>query len=390
MKNIELTILMPCLNEAETLASCIRQAHLGAKSAGVEHYEIIVADNGSQDGSQEIGREEGAVVLDVPVRGYGAALRAGIEAAHGKYIIMGDSDESYDFSRIESFVEQLRSGVQLVMGTRLKGEILPKAMPFLHRYLGNPLLTWLANTFFSSGLSDYHCGLRGFDRLSILDLQLSTQGMEFASEMVIKATLAGLSVGEVPITYRPDGRSRSSHLRTWRDGWRHLRFLLLYSPRWLFLYPGIALAVFGFVASIILLIGPLPVGDIVFDVHTLLFTSTLFVIGVQLIYLAIFARAYASRLGLLPRSPILERGLDRFSLGFGLLAGFLLCIAGIVLYGVGLVIWGGKHFGPLPDYSSTLRFAIAGTTLLILGMQTFFGSFVLSLFELQGHTEEME
>lgn len=387
--DLELTILMPCLNEAETIASCIRQAHHGAATAGVERYEIIVADNGSRDGSQSIAEAEGARVINVPLRGYGAALYAGIAAAEGKFIIMGDSDASYDFSQIKPFVDQLRSGSQLVMGTRLGGEILPGAMPFLHRYLGNPFLTWLANTFFSSDLSDYHCGLRGFDRESILHLQLNTQGMEFASEMVIKATLAGYSVAEVPIIYHPDGRSHPPHLRTWRDGWRHLRFLLLYSPRWLFLYPGIVLSVVGLVTSILLLMGPFPVGEIVFDVHTLLFTSTIFVIGTQVVYLAILARAYASRLGLLPQSPSLEKSLDRFSLGFGLVAGFLLCIAGIALYGVGLAIWGGKHFGPLSEYTSTLRIVIAGTTLLIVGMQTFFGSFVLSLFELRGHKEEM-
>jgi glycosyltransferase involved in cell wall biosynthesis len=381
--SIELSIVMPCLNEAETLAGCIRSAHEGAKLAGVERYEIIIADNGSEDGSQEIARSEGAFVVDVPVRGYGAALRFGIEAARGKYVIMGDSDESYDFSNIKPFVIHLREGIQLVMGTRLKGDIFPHAMPAMHRYLGNPILTWLANLLFKTELSDYHCGMRGFDREAILKLELGTEGMEFASEMVIRSKLAGLSEVEIPITYRPDGRSRPPHLRTWQDGWRHLRFMLLYSPRWLFLYPGLLLSIFGLIISSILLVGPIQVGEVVFGVHTLLFTSTLFIIGVQLIFIAIFSRAYAARSGLLPQSPMLERGLDRFSLGLGLVTGLILCITGIALYGVGLVIWGGRDFGPLPNFKHTLRIVILGTTLLILGVQVFFGSFVLSLLSLR-------
>ncbi len=379
----ELSIVMPCLNEAKTLATCIQQAHQGAKRAGVDGYEIIVADNGSEDGSQEIARAEGAVVIEVPVRGYGAALRSGIEAAQGKYVIMGDSDASYDFSNIQSFVDNLRKGIQLVMGTRLKGKILPGAMPFLHRYLGNPILTRLANLLFKTGLSDYHCGMRGFNREEILRLGLTTDGMEFASEMVIRARLAGLSETEVPITYRPDGRSRPPHLRTWRDGWRHLRFILLYSPRWLFLYPGIVFTLLGFVASGILFAGPLTIGSVVFDVHTLLFTATIFVVGIQLIFIAIFTRAYASRSGLLPKSPLLEQWLDRFSLGLGLASGLALCLIGVGLYAIGLAIWGGGSFGPLLDFKHTMRIVIGGTTLIILGIQVFFGSFVISLLSLR-------
>jgi len=381
--SIELSFVMPCLNEAETLATCIQQAHEGARRAGVVSYEIIVADNGSQDGSQDIARSEGARVIDVPVRGYGAALRAGIEAAQGKYVIMGDSDESYDFSNIKPFVKHLREGVQLVMGTRLRGEILTGAMPFLHRYLGNPVLTRLANLIFKTQISDYHCGMLGFERGEILNLELTTEGMEFASEMVIRARLAGLSETEVPITYRPDGRSRPPHLRTWQDGWRHLRFMLLYSPRWLFLYPGLVLSVLGLILSGILLAGPIQIGEVIFEVHTLLFTSTLFIVGTQLIFIAIFSRAYASRSGLLPKSPILEKGLDRFSLGVGLITGLVLCVIGVALYGVGLAVWGGRNFGPLPNFKLTLRIVIAGTTLLILGVQIFFGSFVLSLLSLR-------
>jgi glycosyltransferase involved in cell wall biosynthesis len=380
--SIELSIVMPCLNEAETLANCIRQAHEGAKLAGVESYEIIIADNGSGDGSQNIARAEGAVVVDVPIRGYGAALRAGIEIAQGKYVIMGDSDASYDFSNIKPFVNRLREDVQLVMGTRLKGEIQPGAMPFLHRYFGNPVLTRLANLLFKTRLSDYHCGMRGFDRKAILRLGLATEGMEFASEMVIRARLAGLSEAEVPITYQPDGRSRPPHLKTWHDGWRHLRFILLYSPRWLFLYPGIVLTILGFIISGVLLIGPLQIGDVTFDVHTLLFSATMFIGGVQLIFIAVFTRAYASRSGLLPKSPLLEQWLDRFSLGLGLVSGLALCLIGIALYVIGLAIWGGRSFGPLVDFKHTMRIVIGGTTLIILGIQVFFGSFVMSLLSL--------
>lgn len=377
---MELSIVMPCLNEAETLASCIRKAHQGAQAA--DSYEIIIADNGSTDGSQAIAQAENACVVDVPVRGYGAALRAGIQAAQGRYIIMGDSDDSYDFSKLAPFIEELRNGHQLVMGTRLKGHIEPGAMPMLHRYLGNPVLTFLGNLFFRTGLSDFHCGLRAFQREAILGLDLKTDGMEFASEMVIKATLADLKRTEVPITLYPDGRSRPPHLRTWRDGWRHLRFMLLYSPRWLFFYPGVALTVLGLVISLLLLPGPLQIGSIELDVHTLLASATIFVAGVQLSFLAVFARLYASRAGLLPRRDWLEDRIDQFSLGIGLAAGLLITLAGLALYGVGLVIWGGSGFGAL-DYQETLRVIIPGSSLVLVGLQVFFYSFLISLLSIK-------
>jgi len=255
-------------------------------------------------------------------------------------------------------------------------------MPFLHRYLGNPFLTALANLLFKTKLSDYHCGMRGFDRDAISKLGLNTEGMEFASEMVIGG-LAGLTKSEVAITYHPDGRSRPPHLRTWQDGWRHLRFLLVFSPRWLFLYPGFALTILGFLTSSVLLISPLQMGAVTFDVHTLLFSTTVFVVGVQLLFIAVFSRAYASRSGLLPRSPILEQWIDRFSLGLGLTSGLVLGFIGITLYAIGLVIWGGRSFGPLYDFKHTMRIVIAGTTLLITGLQFFFGSFVISLLSLR-------
>jgi hypothetical protein len=292
---------------------------------------------------------------------------------------MGDSDLSYDFSNLGPFVEQLREGFDLVMGSRLKGEIAPDAMPFLHRYLGNPILTAIGNLFFGAGLSDFHCGLRGFVRDAILSLNLSTTGMEYASEMVIRATLSNLSITEVPISYYPDGRSRPPHLRTWRDGWRHLRFMLLFSPRWVFIYPGIFLIGLGGLAFLLLLTGPKKIGGVVFDVHTLLIFATMIVIGFQLLLMGVFARTYASRAGLLPHHEELENWIEKFSLGAGLLAGILIAGIGILLYAYGFVIWSDTAFGPLFDYQNTLRVIISGTTLLILGTQLFFGSFVISL-----------
>jgi len=374
----ELSIVMPCLNEAETLAACIRKAHQGAQAAGVAGYEIIIADNGSSDGSQQIATSEGARLVNVPQRGYGAALQAGILAATGRFVIMGDSDDSYDFANLAPFIEKLRAGYVLVMGTRLKGQIKRGAMPVLHRYLGNPVLTFLGNLFFRTGLSDFHCGLRAFERAAILGLNLQTSGMEYASEMVIKATLADLPRTEVPITLYPDGRSRPPHLRTWRDGWRHLRFMLLYSPRWLFFYPGVVLMLLGLVVSLLLLPGPIMLGEIELDVHTLLIAATFFVTGVQLAFLAVFARLYASRAGLLPRRAWLESRIENFSLGVGLAAGLLVTLAGVLLYSVGALQWRERGFGAM-DYQSTLRIIIPGTTLVLVGLQIFFNSFIISL-----------
>jgi Glycosyl transferase family 2 len=382
-ENVEISIVMPCLNEAETLAACIMKAHEGAKKAGVHRYEIIVADNGSTDGSQAIALKNGAVVTNVPVRGYGAALQSGIKAAQGKYIIMGDSDYSYDFAHIEPFVEKLRQGYQLVMGTRLKGTIKPGAMPILHRYLGNPVLSALGNLFFKAHLSDFHCGLRAFDRQSMLDLNLHTQGMEYASEMVIRAALANFRRCEVPIVYYPDGRSRKPHLNTWGDGWRHLRFMLIFSPRWVLLYPGLVMSVVGGIVSVALLPGPIKIGAIALDVHTLLVSSTILVMGIQLIFLSIFSHAYASRIGLLPIQPYIRRLLNNFPLGLGIFTGLVTIAFGILLYGFGLVLWDRLRFGAITDYTHTLRVIIAGTTCLLIGMQILFSSLIMSLLGIQ-------
>jgi hypothetical protein len=376
---MELSIVMPCLNEAQTLADCIRDARMGAESSGADGYEIIVADNGSEDGSPAIAQASGARVVQVPIKGYGAALRGGISAANGRFVLMGDSDSSYDFTEAPRFLEQLRKGYLLAMGTRIKGLVHPGAMPALHRWVGNPILTSIGNALFGSRLSDYHCGMRGFDREAIKALNLRTEGMEFASEMVIRAALAKYPTCEVSITYRPAGRSRPPHLRTWRDGWRHLRFMLLYSPKWVMLYPGLALAAAGGVASVRLVLGPMSVGRITFDVHTLLVSTTATLVGTLLVLLALTARSYASRAGLLPANPSLERVLERYSLGLGLAAGVLLVGCGLGLYGVGLVLWGEASFGPIENIQRTLRWMIGGTTLIGLGAEVFFGSFVLSL-----------
>ena len=374
--------MLPCLNESSTLEYCISQIRKGADRAGIDSYEIIVSDNGSVDGSQEIAQQQGAHLIEVEHRGYGAALQAGIHAANGQYTIMGDSDATYDFSEVREFVKALRAGNALVIGSRLRGEIKKGAMPILHRWLGNPILTRIANIFFGTSLSDYHCGLRGFERDAILSLDLKTTGMEYASEMIIRAALTKL-----PITYYPDQRNRPPHLRTWRDGWRHLRFLLLFSPDWVFLYPGIVLMIAGLAFSAILLVGPFELGGVTLDVHTLLFSATMLVLGTQLVLIAILTKTYASHTGLLPGSKRLTAALDSFSLEVGLAAGSAVVLLGFAMYGIGFYQWGQIEFGEISNYASTLRFSIVGTTLVALGGLLFFGSFVISLLGFQVETQ---
>jgi glycosyltransferase involved in cell wall biosynthesis len=307
---LELSIVMPCLNEAETLATCIGKARDYLERQQIAG-EVLIADNGSSDGSQEIATNSGARVVPIPERGYGSALRGGIAAAKGQYIIMGDADDSYDFTNLSPFLEKLRQGYDLVMGNRFQGGIKPGAMPVLHKYLGNPVLTWLGRLFFGSPCGDFHCGLRGFSKQAIKQLNLRTTGMEFASEMVVKASLYGLKITEVPTTLSPDGRSRPPHLKTWRDGWRHLRFLLMYSPRWLFLYPGLALMFLGFVATIWFMTQP--------KVHTLLYSATALIIGFQIVSFAVFTKAFAISEGLLPEDRKLKRFLRYINLEVGLM-----------------------------------------------------------------------
>ena len=374
---MELSVVLPCLNEAETLAVCIRKARASMNELGIDG-EVVIADNGSTDGSQDIARSEGARVVDVPTRGYGAALIAGITDAKGTFVIMGDADDSYDLSNLGPFIEALRGGAELVMGNRFAGGIAPGAMPALHRYLGNPVLTAVGRVLFRSPVKDFHCGLRGFRRDAILELDLRTTGMEFASEMVVKATLNKLTIVEVPTTLSPDGRSRPPHLRTWRDGWRHLRFLLLYSPKWLFLYPGIVVFLLGLILGGALLRGPINVGDHALDVSALVYSMAAVLIGFQAILFAAFSRAFVANEGLMPPSPGMQKAFRVLNLERGLIIGLAMFFAGFALAISGLVHWGSTDFGAL-NARDAIRLAVPAATLSVLGVETIMGSFFLSV-----------
>jgi glycosyltransferase involved in cell wall biosynthesis len=374
---VELSVVMPCLNEAATVGVCVQKALDALKLHGIRG-EVVVADNGSTDGSQQIARELGARVVPVEQRGYGSALQSGIAAAYGEFVLMGDADDTYDFSQLNEFVSKLREGYDLVMGNRFRGKILPGAMPAIHRYLGNPVLTGLGRLFFKSPVGDFHCGLRAFRKDAIEELELRTLGMEFATEMVVKATAFGLRVTEIPTTLSPDRRGRSSHLRTWRDGWRHLRFLLLYSPRWLFLYPGIGLIALGIIISAALLPGPRRIGNIVFDVHTLLFAAMAILIGFQSAVFATFTKIFAISERLLPEDPRLTRVFRYITLEVGLIAGVLLILTGAGAWALGLEYWRIRQFGPL-DPEKTLRIVIPGVVCFTLGFQVVLSSFFLSV-----------
>ena len=368
---------MPCLDEAATIGTCVEKARRFLERAGVEG-EVLVADNGSSDGSHERAAHAGARVITVVQRGYGAALNAGIAAARGRYVIIGDADDSYDFSRLEDFVDKLRAGYPLVMGNRFKGGIRPGAMPALHRYLGNPLLSFVGRLFFRTGVGDFHCGLRGFEREAARALDLRTSGMEFASELVVKAALAGWRIAEVPTTLHPDGRGRPPHLRSWRDGWRHLRFLLLFSPRWLFLYPGVALLALGTALTAVLYFTPLHVLGAGLDIHSMLYASAAALLGMQLCLFALFARTSAQAAGLLPRHPALERLLKGLSLERGLLLGLALAAAGFAWSAAAFWHWREAGFGAL-DPRAVMRDTIPATALMIGGMEIVLASFLLSL-----------
>jgi hypothetical protein len=373
----EVSVVIPCLNEAETLGTCITKAQQALRQLDITG-EVIVADNGSTDGSQAIAGRMGARLVAVDLRGYGSALMGGIEAARGRYIIMGDADDSYDLSNLAPFVEKLREGYELVMGNRFKGGIQPGAMSRLNRYLGNPVLSGIGRLLFRSACGDFHCGLRAFTKAAVLKLDLRTTGMEFASEMVVKATLRGLRITEVPTTLGVAGRSRPSHLRRWRDAWRHVRFMLLYSPRWLFLYPGALLMLVGLCATFWLLPGPRVIGSLTLDVHTLLYAAMAIVIGFQAIAFAVFTKIFAITEGLLPEDPLLSRMFRFITLETGLAVGATLLCVGLAgsLYAVSA--WGARHFGPL-DPTVTLRRIIPAVTLLILGGQIVLSSFFLSV-----------
>jgi glycosyltransferase involved in cell wall biosynthesis len=368
---------MPCLNESETLATCITKAQSAFRRLGVVG-EVVVADNGSTDGSQAIAVRAGASVVDVELKGYGHALMGGIAQARGRFIIMGDADDSYDFTAIGPFVEKLREGDDLVMGNRFLGGIKPGAMPFLHRYLGNPVLSGLGRLFFRSPCGDFHCGLRGFKRDAFDRMNLRTTGMEFASELVVKATLFNMKIGEVPVTLWPDGRSRPPHLRSWRDGWRHLRFLMLYSPRWLFFYPGMALLLLGVATGMWILPRPRTIVGITFDVHTLLYAAAAIFIGFQSIVFALFARIFAITEKLMPSDPQLDKLFTFLNLEKGLISGGVLVAVGALGSVYALGDWGGQSFGPL-DPSRTFRIVIPSVLSLILGCQITLASCFLSI-----------
>lgn len=378
---LELSILMPCLNEAETLTPCIEKARAFLARAGIAG-EVIIADNGSTDGSQEMARALGARVVDVPVRGYGAALHAGAASALGRYVIMGDSDDSYDFSKLEPFVERLRAGDDLVMGNRFKGGLMPGAMPFKNRYLGNPVLSGLGRLLFKSPIRDFHCGLRGFSKDAFLKMDLQTTGMEFASEMVIKAHLLNLKVSEVPTVLHKDGRSRPPHLRPWRDGWRHLRFMMLYSPRWLFLYPGLALSAAGLALLLRLWVGPWFVLGVGLDIHTMLYAAAMVLLGCQAVFFAAFSRIFATGEGLAPLSGTMNQLFRYLNLEVGLVLGVLLLVGGVVGTVAAVVDWGHADFGSLSP-SRTLRVVIPSMLAMVLGIQTILGSVFLSMLGLR-------
>jgi hypothetical protein len=368
---------MPCLNEIETLERCITKAKNFLQKSGIDG-EVLIADNGSTDGSQELAKSLGARVVDVPIRGYGAALGAGIKAAKGRFVIMGDSDDSYNFSKLMPFMQPLRDGYDLVMGNRFKGGIAPGAMPFLHRYLGNPVLTFIGKLFFGSPSNDFHCGLRGVKRKSILALDLRTTGMEFASEMVVKASLRKLKIMEVPTTLDKDGRSRPPHLRTWRDGWRHLRFLLMYCPRWLFFYPGMILFIVGMGGMIWLIPGPQQVDAITFDVHTLLVAGTAAIIGAEILLFAFVAKHASIVHGLLPPDPKIDATRRLFNLERLLVIGLL--VAAIGVYGIAhsALAWRASDYGAL-DISSMMRALVPSCVAVVIGLQTAFGAFLADI-----------
>lgn len=384
----EVSVVIPCLDEAETLALCIDKASAAFDAHGIKG-EVVIGDNGSTDGSQDIAAAHGAVVAEVSARGYGAALMGGIGAARGRYIIMGDADDSYDFGELPKFVEKLRGGADFVIGCRFPsggGRILPGAMPFLHRWLGTPVLTWLSNLFFNTSIGDINCGMRGFTKTAYENMDLRSPGMEFASEMVMKAALMNIRTEQVPITLHPDGRSREPHLRTWRDGWRHLRFMLLYSPRWLFVIPGMILFVLGLIGVAGLAAGPFEIGGLVFSINTHIVSAMVALLGFQTMSLGVFAKAFAVFRGLLPGGRSSDRILRLLKLEHTVVSGVTVLLAGIILLIWAVTIWGGREFGELDPFSVP-RIVIPSITLIVLGAQIVFTGFLLGLMEIGGATD---
>ena len=380
-EHVELSVVMPCLNERETVGICVRKAIATLRQAGIAG-EVIVADNGSTDGSVEIAQSAGARLVNVAEKGYGNALKGGIQGASGDYVLMADSDDSYDLTHIPRFVEQLRAGSDLVMGNRFSGGIAHRAMPFLHRYLGNPVLTGIGRLFFGSTCKDFHCGMRAFRKDSFLRMDVRSTGMEFASEMVVKASLLRMQVREVPTTLSPDGRSHPPHLRTWRDGWRHLRFLLMYSPRWLFLYPGSLMILVGLIGCAWLLPGPRVFHGIGFDVHTLLYAFVSVLLGFQLVSFAAFTKVFAITEGLLPEDSRLNRVFRWITLETGLLVGGSLMAIGLAGSVWAVSHWARSSFGALQP-EQMLRIVMPAVFSLTLGAEITFSSFFLSILGLR-------
>jgi len=385
---IELTILMPCLNEAETVGQCVLKAQGFLRANGVTG-EVIVADNGSTDGSQQIAERFGARLVSVVERGYGAALMAGVLQARGRYIIMGDADDSYDFTDLMPYLKALRDGNHLVMGNRFRGGIKPGAMPPLHRYFGNPILSWIGRIFFKSPIGDFHCGLRGFVKSAALRMDLRTTGMEFASELVVKASLLGMRVTEVPTILWTDGRSRPPHLRSWRDGWRHLRFLLMYSPQWLFLYPGMVIMLIGMGVMFWILPGTRRVGTVGIDIHTMVYAGLAVVVGFQSVVFAVFTKVFAISEGLLPQDPDLDRLFRYITLEVGVTVGASIALLGLAGTAYAVMSWMGRSFGPM-DPGTLLRVVVPSGVCLTLGYQIVLSSFFLSILGLRRRKNSAE
>lgn len=385
---IEVSVVLPCLNEAKTIEICIQKALKSLHDGGVIG-EVVIADNGSTDGSQDLARKSGARVIDVEQKGYGSALRGGIAAAHGRFLMMADSDDSYELSNLMPFVEQLREGYDLVMGNRFRGGIEPGAMPPLHRYLGNPVLSAVGKLFFKTPARDFHCGLRGFTKDAVKRMDLRSTGMEFASEMVVKANLHEMKVTEVPTKLFPDGRDRAPHLRSWRDGWRHLRFLLMFCPRWLFFYPGLFFMIVGMTAGALLLPGARTVGSVTFDIHSLVYAATAVMIGFNAVLFALMTRVYALRTGFIPKEPRYMRALKVWNLETGLILGVIIFLLGFggALMSVG--IWNSESLGPL-DPVVIMRIIIPSTLGLGLGSQLIFSSFFLSILNMETQDAPMD
>jgi glycosyltransferase involved in cell wall biosynthesis len=375
---------MPCLNEAETVATCVRKARGFLERLTIDG-EVLVADNGSTDGSQKLAVDAGARVVPVAQKGYGNALMGGINAACGRFVIMADADDSYDFSQLDAFVDGLRAGNTMVIGHRFRGGIRRGAMPFLHRYLGNPVLSLAGRLLFSSRIGDFHCGLRGVDRAAALRLGLHAPGMEFASEMIVKATLAGWRIAEVPTVLSPDGRSRAPHLRSWRDGWRHLRFLLMMSPRWLMLYPGALLIGIGIAAELAILHGPIVIAGVGFDIHTMLYAAGATILGVQLVLFSLLARTIGVLKNVLPMRPPLARFLQVFTVERGILTGLSLGLVGLGLAVYSLENWAHARLAAL-DPATMMRIAIPSVTLMLAGAEIVFASFLLGFIDVRANS----